>query len=79
MFHPLIDDLSKLKDADIDSKINDLNKKYGMAARSGQGQVCSQIITILNILKEEQQIRYYRKIEELQNNGKNFDDLINVN
>lgn len=79
MFNPLIDNLSKLKDDDIELKIQDLTKKYHIAARSGQGIICGQIITILDMLNDELKTRYRKRMEDLQkNNDKNLDDLINI-
>lgn len=79
MFNPLIDNLSKLKDDDIESKIQELTKKYYLAARSGQGQICSQIITILDMLNDELKTRYRKRLEDLgKNSDKNLDDLINI-
>lgn len=79
MFNPLIDNLSKLKDDDIESKIQELTKKYYLAARSGQGIICGQIVTILDMLNDELKTRYRKRLEDIQKNGdKNLDDLINI-
>ena len=37
MFNPLLQDLSKIKTEELDTKITDLMQKYFIAARSGQG------------------------------------------
>ena len=38
--HPLIDDLSKLKDSELEAKINDLTRKYFMVRNPGvQAQI----------------------------------------
>ena len=80
MYNPLLGDASKLKDADLDDKILDLTKKYHIAARMGHGAVCDQIISALNMYKDEQ---YRRQVEATQKlvkkQDKDFDDLINVN
>ena len=80
MYNPLLSDPSKLKDADLDGKILDLTKKYHIAARMGHGAVCDQIISALNMYKEEQ---YRRQVEATQKlakrQDKDLDDLINVN
>lgn len=80
MYNPLLSDPSKLKDADLESKILDLSKKYHIAARMGHGAVCDQIISALNMYKEEQ---YRRQVEATQKivkkQDKDLDDLINVN
>lgn len=79
MFHPLVDDISKLKDNELEAKILDLSKKYHIAARSGQGSVCSQILLILNSLKEEMYERHKKSLETLnKRNNEDIDGLINV-
>lgn len=80
MFHPLLEDLSKFKDAEIDTKIIDLNKKYYMAARMGQGAAAQQIALVLDAYRSEQARRNFeasQKALKMQNKG--IDDLINVN
>lgn len=80
MFNPLIDNLSKLKDDDIESKIQDLTKKYYLAAKSGQGNICAQIVAILNMLNDELKTRNRKRLEDLEKNSdKNLDELININ
>jgi hypothetical protein len=79
MFNPLIDNLHKLKDDDIELKIQDLTKKYHIAAKCGQGQLCSQISSILNMLNDELKTRYRKRMEDLEKNkDKNLDGLINI-
>lgn len=77
MFHPLLENIEKLKDNELESKINELTKKWNQAARMGNGSVCSQIETIFHSLKEEQK---KRQIASLSTNSKNqnLNDLINV-
>lgn len=79
MFHPLLENLSKIKDQDLENKILDLGRKFHIASRMGQVEVCQQIITILDSLKEEQrqrQLAATKKISKDNNSG--LDDLINV-
>lgn len=78
MFNPLLADLSKLKNEDLELKITELMKKYTIAARSGQGTVCNQILTIIEAHKEEQQRRYAESNKKMINQTKNLDDFINV-
>ena len=77
MFNPLLPDLTKIKNEDIENKINELMKKYFIAARSGQGVVCSQISNILEAYKEEQRRRFSETNKKAFQN-KNIDDYINV-
>lgn len=78
MFNPLLPDLSKLKNEDIDNKIVDLMKKYTIAARSGQGGVCNQISILLDAYKDEQRVRYHKANQKLAEQNKNLDDFINI-
>lgn len=78
MFNPLLSDVSKLKNEDLENKINELMRKYLIAARSGQGVVCNQISTILEYYKEEQRRRYFETNKKINNQNKNLDDFINV-
>ena len=78
MFNPLLPDLSSLKNEDIDNKINELMRKYTIAAKSGQGIVCQQIIVILETYKAEQQKRHIAGSQKLLDQGKNLDDFVNV-
>lgn len=78
MFNPLIPDLSKLKNDDIDNKIIELMQKYSIAARSGQGMICNQIAVILEMYKQEQSKRNQESLKKLANQNKNLDDFINV-
>ena len=79
MFNPLLDDFSHLKDQELDSKINDLNKKYNIALRMGNGAVANQIVMVLNSLREELLRRQSEATKKLmQRQDKDLDDLINV-
>jgi hypothetical protein len=76
MHHPLITDLGSLKTGEIESKINDLTKKYFMTSNPG---VQSQISIVLDTYKEElskRQADDWEKVMESRNKG--LDKLINV-
>jgi hypothetical protein len=80
MYHPLLDDPKNVKDQDLENKILDLGRKYHIAARSGQGGVCQQIIVILEMYKDEQRRRQIESANTLiKKQNKDLDDLINVN
>jgi hypothetical protein len=80
MYNPLLPDPSDLKDNDIENKIQDLTRKYYIAARSGQGGVCQQIITALDMYKYELSRRQAEATKNLmKKQDKDLDDLINVN
>lgn len=79
MYHPLLSDPTKLKDQDLENKILDLSRKYGIAARMGSGGVADQIIVALDMYRSEQsrrQMEQSRNTMTKQNKG--LDDLINV-
>jgi hypothetical protein len=80
MFNPLIENPSKLKDQDLENKILDLSRKYGIAMRLGQGGVAQQIIITLDAYRAEQQIRQIESMKTIQEKQKKqgLDDLINV-
>ena len=79
MYNPLLQDPSKIKDADLESKIIDLRKKYHIAAKMGHGMICDQIILTINLYREEQTRRHLETMQKIiKNQDKDLDDLINV-
>ena len=76
MFHPLEGDLSQLKDKDIEDKLVDLNKKYYIAARTGNIALLTQVETFVTIYKNELSKRYRDKMKQQDDND--LDQLINV-
>lgn len=78
MFNPLVPDLSKIKNDDLELKITDLMKKFTIAARCGQGSVCVQINVLLEAYREEQRRRFDLESQKLAQKNKNLNDLINV-
>lgn len=74
--HPLLSDLSSLKDQEIHSKISDLTNKYFMTRNI---EVQSQIANVLDSLRDELRTRNVRQMQEQMKNGnKNLDSLIKV-
>ena len=79
MYHPLLGDIKKIKDADLEDKILDLSKKYGIAMRLGQGAAGQQIVMILDAYKTELSERQRKSLETaLTKKNKDLDNLINV-
>lgn len=75
--HPLIQNLSSLKDSEIEFKVNDLTKKYFMTSNY---EIRSQISVILETYKEELSVRRQRELERMANErNKDLDKLININ
>ena len=77
MIHPLAQDVSKLKDLEIESKIQELGRKYW---QSKNPDVQQQISLFLDTYNEELRARRIKNIEQLaQNRDKDLDKLIKVN
>ena len=75
MFHPFEQNLSELKDSELESKISELSKKYFQAQRLGNAQLLTQIETFIIIYREEMKRRYLTQKTDLDND---LDHLINV-
>jgi len=79
LYNPLLSDPSSLKDVELEEKILELSKKYHIAARFGQGQVCEQIVTALNYYKDEQLKRAQTMLTKtVKNTDKDLGELIKV-
>lgn len=77
MFNPLAGDLSSLKDAEIENKIQDLSKKYFLAHNPA---VQHQITTFLDMYKSELATRRAKMWQEqYQKRDTDLDSLIKVN
>jgi len=75
-FHPLEQDLSSLKDPEIELKLQELTKKYHQAYRLGKPEMLTQISTFITIYKDELSKRYQAKMKN--NLDGDLDQLINV-
>jgi hypothetical protein len=74
--HPLISNLENLKDSEIDSKINDLTKKY---FQSVNPDLRHQVSLALDTYKNEQSRRQRAEWQKMvDNRDKNLDKLINI-
>ena len=76
MFHPLEEDLSDLKDQELQDRIVDLNKKLFTAARLGKKDMLTQIETFVIIYKDE--VRRRALTQKLEQGDNDLDQLINV-
>jgi hypothetical protein len=77
MTHPLVDGFSGLKDAELENKVQELSKKYFMAANNPAVQ--NQIILLLDMYKEELNSRRQKVWQEqYQKRDTDLDSLINV-
>jgi len=75
MFHPLIGDLTNLKDQEVENKLLELNKKYYAAARLGSADLLTQLSTCITIYKEELSKRHLQKLKQADGD---LGQLINV-
>ena len=76
MFHPLQEDLTKFTDSEIESKLQELSRKYLAAQRMGSRDLLTQLSTFVTIYRDELSRRYMSR-----NKGdldKDLDQLINV-
>jgi hypothetical protein len=80
MFHPLLEDLTQLKDQELENRLSDLTKKYWQAMRLGQGTAGQQIIMIIESMKMEKERRSVEATKKAsENKGPDqFDDLIKI-
>ena len=74
--HPLAEDFSQLKDAEIETRIQDLNSKYWQTTNSA---VQRQISLFLDLYRAEMQDRRAKQWNQMyQKRNKDLDNLINV-
>ena len=78
MFHPLLENLSVLKDQDLENKIADLTKKYYQALKFGQGAAAHQIVLILDSISAEKQRRQVEAVQKNNEQTQQFKDLIKI-
>lgn len=75
--HPLVDDLSALKDSEVEAKISELTRKY---FASQNFEVRNQISMLLDTYREEMAKRQQAAYEKMMSNrNKDLDKLIKVN
>ena len=74
--HPLIDNLSTLRDTELDEKINALTRRYFMTNNPGVQQ---QIASVLEMYREEQTNRRLNELKRtMKQRGKDLDSLIDI-
>jgi hypothetical protein len=72
MEHPLVGNLDSLTEQELLDKVNELNRKLGIAYRTGNGHLCNQ----LRMAIESYQIKYQDRIR--RNPDTNFDEIIDI-
>lgn len=74
--HPLIEDLSSVKEPELEAKVQELTRKYFMTYNPGVQQ---QIAMLIDQYKEELAKRQREAYEKMmQSRNKDLDKLINV-
>lgn len=77
MIHPLAEDYGKLKDIEIENRLQELSKKYYQAQNPSVKQ---QIAIFIDIYKTELNSRRMKAMEQLyQKRDKDLDSLIKIN
>ena len=77
MEHPLIGSLDEQTLEELGTKINELSKKLGIAARTGNGHLCDQIRMAMTNYQNMYQTRLQESYRKAQGDS-NFDDKINI-
>jgi hypothetical protein len=72
MDHPLIGSLDEFTPEQLLDKINELNRKLGIAYSTGNAYLCNQIRMAI----ESHQTKYQEKLRKPGNT--NFDDVIDI-
>jgi hypothetical protein len=76
MIHPLVEDFSQLKDLEIETKLQDLSKKYWQTSNPSVKQ---QISIFIELYKTELSYRRAKLVEQqYQKRDKDLDNLIKV-
>lgn len=77
MEHPLIGNLDSFTVDELTTKINELNKKLGIAMRMGNADLCNQIRMAIenhqNKLREK-----YTAMTKKDGGGDNFEQIIDI-
>lgn len=76
--HPLAPNLSNLTDDDLHGKRAELQNRMMFAYRMGHGDMIGQIQLLLNDYDMEIQKRNQKMLDDMNKNGKNFADKINI-
>jgi len=81
--HPFQEDVSVLKDEDLEERIRELSKKYTLATRQGNQSVLHQMMMLLSTYKEEQSRRLRRQYQNTVDKAKqevetDLNELVNV-
>lgn len=83
--HPLINDLSKISDEELNKKFSDLSKRFNQAYRFGPQQVIPQLQMLMQDYQEEIKRRQAKAMQEMmekmdkdKNGGKGLRNIIDI-
>jgi hypothetical protein len=80
--HPLVNDLTQLKEEELNQKFGDLMKRFNQAARFGPTSVIPQLQMLVNDYQAEMQRRGTVAMEEMRKkmdkDGKAFKNIIDI-
>ena len=79
MNHPLTGNLQDLSDSDLQKKLTELGKRLVFAHQTGNAQMIQQLEMLMQDYRDVSQERDRERMKKMQdNNGKDWDDLIDV-
>ena len=79
MNHPLTGNLRDFSDGDLQKKITELGKRLVFAHQTGNAQMIAQLEMLMGDYREESMRRDRERMAKMQeNNGKDWDDLIDI-
>lgn len=78
MEHPLIHDADSLKTEDLSSKINDLNKKLGIARKLGNSYLIGQILMAIETYREVLSRKQREQLEKTSGDINKLADRIDI-
>lgn len=79
MFNPLLEDLTVLKDQELETRLSDLGRKQGIAFRMGNSALAMQVGVVIEAVRDEMTRRQNEATKKLlEKQSKDLDGLINV-
>ena len=79
MFNPLLEDLTAIKDQELETRLSDLGRKQGIAFRMGNSALAMQVGVVIEAVRDEMTRRQNEATKKLlEKQSKDLDGLINV-
>jgi hypothetical protein len=76
--HPLLPDLTELKDDELHKKIHELTQRLTQAYRFGNYELAGQVHMLLDDYQAESSRRSKKLLDELQAKNNKFDGIIDI-